>query len=298
MTPDVAIVGPTASGKSELAVAVAHRLSGEVVNTDSMQLYIGMDIGTAKLPESEREGVPHHLLDVWPVTYTATLAEFQQLALNAMADIRKRAKRAILVGGSGMYIQAVVDRWKIPGTDPAVRTQLEAELHAEGAQHLHDRLTAVDPQAAAAILPSNGRRLVRALEVVALEGTFAARLPQPAAASDVVLVGLEVPRDELDVRITDRVDRMWEKGLVAEVRSLVDAGLSRGVTARRALGYAQVLRMLAGECTEEEARLDTVAATRRFARKQQSWFRRDPRVQWLRYDRTDLLDQVMEVVGR
>ena len=295
MSRTVAIVGPTASGKSELAVDLARRVGGEVINTDSMQLYVGMNIGTAKLAESAWGDVPHHLLDIWPVTHTATLAEFQRLALAAIDDVQGRGRVPLLVGGSGMYVQAVVDRWSIPGTDPEVRTRLEAELAAVGPTALHERLASLDPEAAAQILPSNGRRTVRALEVVELQGAFTAQLPQPQPNSDVRIIGLDVSREVLDGRIAARVAAMWQAGFVDEVKSLVAQGLTEGVTARRALGYAQILRMLDGECTENEAREQTVTATRRFVRKQQSWFRRDPRIQWLAYDEANLLERATTV---
>jgi tRNA dimethylallyltransferase len=294
--PIVAVVGPTASGKSDLAVALGPLLDGEVVNADSMQLYRGMDIGTAKLSVEQRQGVPHHLLDIWPVTRTATVAEFQQLAVHAVEQVQARGRVPLLVGGSGLYVHAVVDRWEFPGTDPALRAELEQQLELVGAPELHARLAALDPDAAAHILPTNGRRVVRALEVVQLRGSYTARLPahggdeNPAEVS-AVLLGLDVPREQLDRRIEERVRQMWDAGLVAEVRELEQQGLRQGRTASRALGYAQVLRHLDGEISEDEARELTVRATRRFARKQDSWFRRDPRIRWLPYDAPDLVAQ-------
>lgn len=281
----IAVVGATAVGKSDLAVELAleQSLNGqsvEVVNADSMQVYRGMDIGTAKLTEPERRGVPHHLLDVWPVTKTATLAEYQKLALDAIEGIRARGNVPIVVGGSGMYVHSVVDRWDIPGTDPDVRSRLEAELISDGPDVLHRRLAELDPAAAIAILPTNGRRIVRALEVVAIRGSFSAQLPTFAPNPGLRLIGLRAPRPVLDERIQDRVDQMWGAGFVDEVRALEQEGLREGRTASRALGYAQVLSFLAGECAEEEAREETVRATRRFARRQESWFGRDPRIQW------------------
>jgi tRNA dimethylallyltransferase len=276
----VAVVGPTAVGKSDFAIEWALQNNGEIINADSMQLYQGMDIGTAKLTVADRRDVPHHLLDIWPVTKTATLAEYQQLALDAIADVAGRGKRPVVVGGSGMYVHSVVDRWDIPGTDPHVRGQLEAELEESGPEALHARLAAVDPAAAIAILPSNGRRIVRALEVVAVRGSFSAQLPRFERNDALMLIGLRVPRETLDERIEQRVERMWAQGFVAEVRRLEGEGLRQGLTASRALGYSQVLAFLAGECSEDEARAETVRATRRFARRQESWFNRDPRVQW------------------
>jgi tRNA dimethylallyltransferase len=280
----IAVVGSTAVGKSDFAVRLAHELEesggAEIVNADSMQVYRGMDIGTAKLTSEEWHGVRHHLLDIWPVTKTATLAEYQCLALEAVADITARGRTPIIVGGSGMYVHAVVDRWDIPGTDPETRAALEAELATLGPQDLHARLASQDPAAALAILPTNGRRIVRALEVVALRGSFSATLPTFAPNPDVRLIGLKLSRQQLDERIEQRVARMWQHGLVDEVLALERDGLREGRTASRALGYAQVLGFLAGGCTEQEARDATVRATRRFARKQESWFGRDPRIEW------------------
>jgi tRNA dimethylallyltransferase len=294
----VAVVGPTGVGKSDLAVALARHLDGEVVNADSMQVYRGMDVGTAKLTPAERAGVAHHLLDVWDVRVEASVAAYQRLARAAFADIRARGHRALLVGGSGLYVRAALDRMDFPGTDAAVRARLEAELAAVGPGALHERLAAVDPAAAIAILASNGRRIVRALEVVEITGRpFTAALPPPAYEIDAVQVGLTLPREELDRRIGARVDRMWAAGLVDEVRRLSDAGLREGRTASRALGYAQVLRHLSGEWSEEQARDETVRATRRFARRQESWFRRDDRVVWLDAADGQLVEAAVRVVG-
>jgi tRNA dimethylallyltransferase len=283
LPPVVAVVGPTATGKSDLAVELALHLDGEVVNADSMQLYRGMDVGTAKLTDAERRGVPHHLLDVWDVRVAANVADYQRLVRRQLLEIAARGRRAVLVGGSGLYVRAALDDLAFPGTDDAVRARLEAELAEAGPVALHARLAAVDPAAAAAILPSNGRRVVRALEVVEITGaSFTASLPEPGAyAVPAVQVGLTVDRPTLDARIETRVDRMWEQGLVEEVRRLAADGLREGRTASRALGYSQVLRHLDGECSQEEARAETVRATRRFARRQESWFRRDHRVRWL-----------------
>ena len=282
LPPVLAVVGATAVGKSDLAVALAQRLGGEIVNADSMQLYRGMDVGTAKLSEAEQGGVVHHVLDVWDVRDEANVAGYQRMARAAFAAARARGAQPVLVGGSGLYVRAALDRLVFPGTDPVVRARLEAELAADGPGALHRRLAEVDPEAAAHILASNGRRLVRALEVVELTGEpFTAALPEPAYEVPAVQVGLTLPRPVLDERIAARVDRMWERGLVDEVRGLVAAGLREGRTASRALGYAQVLRHLDGEWSQEQARDETVRATRRFARRQESWFRRDPRVVWL-----------------
>jgi tRNA dimethylallyltransferase len=290
----IAVVGPTAAGKSDLAVELALRLGGEAINADSMQLYRGMDIGTAKLTVAERRDVPHHLLDIWEVTRTASVAEYQELSRKIIDEVRGRGRVPLLVGGSGLYIRAALDDLEFPGTDPEVRARLEAELAELGPGPLHERLCAQDPPAAEAILATNGRRIVRALEVIEISGRpFTATLPDHRYLYDAVQIGLTVPRAELDERITLRVRRMWDAGLVEEVRALEGAGLRDGLTAGRALGYAQVLRFLAGEWTEEQAIAETVRATRRFARRQESWFRRDPRVHWLPYDAPDLLDRAL-----
>ncbi len=278
----IAIVGPTAAGKSALSLALAHELDGEVVNADSMQLYRGMDIGTAKLTPEEREGVAHHVLDIWPVTEPASVAEYQRLARAAIDDILARGRVALLVGGSGLYVRAVLERFEFPGTDAGLRAALEAELAEAGPGPLHARLAALDPGAAAHILPSNGRRIIRALEVIELTGrAFTATLPDPAPYYPSVQLGVDLDTVALDERIARRVAHMWRLGLVDEVRALVGQGLREGRTASRALGYQQVLRHLAGECTEEQAAAETVQATRRFVRRQRSWFRRDPRIRWL-----------------
>jgi tRNA dimethylallyltransferase len=281
----LAVVGPTAAGKSLLALALARELGGEVVNADSMQLYRGMDIGTAKLPVAERHGVPHYLLDVWPVTRTASVAAYQGLARTVIDGLLERGVTPVVVGGSGLYLRAALDDLRFPGTDAGLRARLTEELASVGAPRLHTRLAAADPAAAAAILPSNGRRILRALEVVELTGRpYAATMPAHVAVYDVSWLGLDLSAAVLGPRIRERVDRMWEAGLVQEVRGLEGQGLRAGVTARRALGYASVLRVLAGAMTEEQARAETVAATRRLARRQRSWFGRDPRVRWLAGD--------------
>ena len=278
----VAVVGPTATGKSALGVELALALGGEIINADSMQLYRGMDIGTAKLTVAERRGVPHHLLDILPVTHPASVAEYQQLASAAVDDVAARGLVPIVVGGSGLYLRALLDRIEFPGTDPVVRAELVSELEHIGPAALHERLCSADPAAAAAILPTNGRRIVRALEVIAITGRpFSAGLPTYESDGDVVQVGLDCDDAELDARVDARVQRMFDDGLVDEVRRLVDAGLRDGRTAPQALGYQQVLAMLEGRCTEDEAREETARATRRFVRRQRSWFRRDPRIHWV-----------------
>ncbi len=282
MTRVVAVVGPTAAGKSALSIALAHALGGEVVNADSMQLYRGMDIGTAKLSVAERGGVPHHLLDVWDVTEPASVAEYQRLARAAVDDIAARGKVPLLVGGSGLYVRAVLEEFEFPGTDAAIRARLEEELAAVGPAPLFDRLRSADPAAAERILPGNGRRIVRALEVIELTGApFTAALPAPTPFYDSVQLGVDRDTAELDERIRTRVDLMWAAGLLDEVRTLAGRGLREGRTASRALGYQQALAELDGSLTGEQAREETTRATRRFVRRQRSWFRRDARIAWL-----------------
>jgi tRNA dimethylallyltransferase len=278
----IAVVGATTAGKSDLAVDLALAMDGEVINADSMQLYRGMDIGTAKLTEAERRSVPHHLLDVWDVTQSASVAEYQELADAAIADIEGRGKVPIVTGGSGLYIRAALGDLEFPGTDEVIRQRLEAELAQHGPVPLYERLKQADPAAAAAILPSNGRRVVRALEVIELSGRpFSATMPGYEGGRPAVQLGVNVDRPELDRRIEARVDRMWAVGFEAEVRRLAARGLRDGKTASRALGYQQMLRYLDGDLTLDQARDETARATRRFARRQESWFRRDPRVRWL-----------------
>ncbi|GGP66363.1 tRNA dimethylallyltransferase [Streptomyces melanogenes] len=298
----IAVVGPTAAGKSDLGVFLAQQLGGEVVNADSMQLYRGMDIGTAKLTLDERGGVPHHLLDIWDVTEPASVAEYQKLARAEIDRLLAEGRTPVLVGGSGLYVRGAIDVLDFPGTDPEVRARLERELEQDGPGALHRLLAEADPDAARAILPSNGRRIVRALEVIEITGKpFTANLPGHDSVYDTVQIGVDVGRPELDERIALRVDRMWEAGLVDEVRALEAQGLREGRTASRALGYQQVLTALAGECTEDEARAETVRATKRFARRQDSWFRRDPRVHWLSgavEHRGELPQQALALVER
>jgi tRNA dimethylallyltransferase len=298
--PVVAVVGPTAVGKSELSLALAEELGGEVVNTDSMQLYRGMDIGTAKLGVDERRGIRHHLLDVLDVTEPATVAEFQGWARGAIADCRARGVVPVLVGGSALYTRAVLDRFEFPGTDPAVRERYELELAAVGPLALHGQLAAVDPEAAGRIIPTNGRRVVRALEVIELTGRpFSAALPaQEYADPATVQIGIDCPRPLLGERIEQRVHRMWDAGFVDEVRALERRGLRDGRTASRAIGYQQLLAHLAGECTEAEAFEATVTGTRRFARRQDAWFRKDPRVHWVTWDDPGIVASALAAVSR
>ncbi len=294
-----AVVGATASGKTELSLDLAERLGGEIVNTDAMQVYAGMDIGTAKLPVAERRGITHHLLDVLEVTQAASVAVFQQQARAVITDLRARDRTPVLVGGSALYTRAVLDQFDFPGTDDQIRARYEAELARVGARELHGVLAERDPEAAAGILPDNGRRIVRALEAVELTGRpFSASLPrQVYFVPQTIQVGVDIDRETLDRRIEARVDAMFEAGLVEEVRELLDQGLAAGRTASRAIGYRQVAAHLAGESTEAEARDATKAATRRFARRQDSWFRNDPRVVWVRFDDPDRLERALSAVA-
>jgi len=297
MSRVLAIVGPTATGKSDLAVEVARQVDAEVVNADSMQLYRGMDIGTAKLSTEQQRGVPHHLLDVLEVTETATVAAYQRVARATVDDLIARDRTAIMVGGSGLYLRAVLDDLDFPSTDSDVRAELEAELAAHGSIPLHTRLARVDPAAATAIHRHNGRKIVRALEVIALTGQpFRASMPEPRDRYRAAWIGLDDEPDSLDRRIEARVDRMWADGLIGEVERLATLGLRDGVTASRALGYAQVLRHLDGEYSSDQARLITQQATRRFVRRQRSWFRREERIQWLPADGPDLLDRTVQAL--
>ena len=292
------MVGPTGTGKSELGIELAKQVHGEVVNADSMQLYRGMDIGTAKVSPSERRRVPHHLLDIWPVTYPASVAEYQHRARTVIDELHGRGVVPVLVGGSGLYVRAALDRIEFPGTDPQLRTTLETELASIGPVALHERLARRDPAAAAAILPTNGRRIVRALEVVELTGRpFTAALPSYESVYDVVQIGLDLDDAALDERVDARVERMFAGGLVGEVKTLVDEGLRDGRTASRALGYQQVLAMLDGVIDEAQAIATTAMATRRFVRRQRSWFRRDPRIRWLDAGTPDLPALALALAG-
>ncbi|WP_269302565.1 tRNA (adenosine(37)-N6)-dimethylallyltransferase MiaA [Aeromicrobium sp. HA] len=295
--PVVAVVGPTASGKTRLSVDLARAVHGEVVNTDSVQLYRGMDVGSAKATPDERGGVPHHLLDVLDPVQEASVAAFQREARAAIEQIRARDAVPILVGGSSLYVRAVLDPLDFPGTDPAVRRRWTERLDEVGPEALHEELARRDPAAAEAILPTNGRRIVRALEVGELTGEpFAATMPAYASIyPEVVMIGLDVPRDVLDARIDARVEQMWADGLVDEVRGL--PGLAGSPTASRALGYQQVLAMLAGDLTEEEAKEETKSGTRRFARRQDRMMRKDPRIHWLPFDDPDLLARAVALAG-
>lgn len=302
--PVVVINGPTASGKSGLAVDVARALvadgvPAEVLNTDSMLVYRGMDIGTAKPTVAERAGVPHHLIDILDITEEASVARLQELARAAIAECRGRGVVPILVGGSALYVHAIIDEFNFPATDAALRARLEAELEELGAAALHERLAARAPEVAAGILPGNGRRTVRALEALELTGSFRSQLPQwRYALAPVLQYAVDLPRAELDERIADRVEAMWLAGLVEEVSELERRGLREGRTASRAIGYRQVLAYLAGECSLDEAKQTTIQVTRRFARKQLGWLRRDQRIVWLEPGPQAVAAIVSDVHGR
>ena len=299
----VAIVGATGTGKSALSLDLAGALAAlgreaEIVNADAMQLYRGMDIGTAKLPVADRRGIPHHLLDVLDVTEDASVARYQGWARDAVQDILARGAVPILVGGSGLYVSSVLYDFRFPGTDPAVRARLEAELASEGPGALHARLTAVDPVAAASIGPYNGRRIVRALEVVELTGApFGAGLSaQTRIWMPTTIVGLRAPRAELVARLDERVRGMWRDGLVDEARSLLPMGLAHAATAGQAIGYAQAIAQLSGQLEEAEAIALTSALTRRYARRQVGWFRREKLTDWLDYDDSERTERALQLV--
>jgi tRNA dimethylallyltransferase len=296
----IAVVGPTATGKSELAVNLALELGGEVVNADAMQLYRDMDIGTAKVTAQERRGVPHHLLDVLDVTETASVAAYQRDARERVETLLAAGKVPVLAGGSGLYVQAVLDDLRFPGTEPAVRARLDEEAEAVGAERLHRRLAEVDPEAAAAILPSNVRRIVRALEVIEITGRpFSANLPQSGPARyGTVMIGVDREVAQLDARVDLRVERMFAAGLVDEVAALAERGLRRGKTASRALGYQQVLAAMDDDGDFDAAASATAQATRRFVRKQRSWFRRDKRIHWFDGAEEHLADRILSLLAK
>lgn len=301
--PLIVINGPTASGKSSLAIDVAERLiaagqPAEIVNADAYAVYRGMDIGTAKPSAADLVKVKHHLVDILDITETASVAEFQTMARDVIADLRAAGITPVLVGGSALYVRAVVDTFDFPGTDPAVRAKWDARLTEIGPEALHAELAAISPEAAAGILPGNGRRIVRALEVIELTGSFTPVLPEPTyALANVHQFGLRIDREQMDARIAARVEQMWAHGLVAEVEELVAQGLRQGLTASRALGYAQVLAHLAGECSDDEAKQATIAGTRRFARKQLGWFNRDDRITWFDWDDPTAAETIIRIVG-
>jgi tRNA dimethylallyltransferase len=280
----IIICGATATGKSDLAVALAQEIGGEIVNADSMQVYEGMDIGTAKLTVAERKGITHHLLDVLTVRQDSTVAWYQEIARTTIDEIHQRGQNAIIVGGTGLYIKAIVDDLNFPDTDPVIRSRLELEAIEQGSAVLFARLEKLDPAAALAIDRANTRRIIRALEVIEITGQpFTANLPREASSRypHALHFGLSQDRESLDVRVSTRVDAMWEAGLVEEVEGLALTGLREGVTAQKALGYAQVLQMMDGLLTSDQAREETKRVTRQYIRRQDTWFSRDGRIHWL-----------------
>jgi len=284
MSRVIVICGATATGKSDIAIEVAQSINGEIINADSMQLYRGMDIGTAKLALAERGGIEHHLLDVLDVNQDSTVAWYQDQARTVITEIHGRGKDAVIVGGTGLYIKAILDDLNFPDTDAEVRAKLEAEAVEFGAASLFQRLEQLDPAAALAIDQANTRRIIRALEVIEITGQpFTANLPREDSSRypDAMQFGLVMDRDHLRERIDLRVDRMWERGFVAEVDQLITQGIKDGSTAQRALGYAQIISMRNGLMSEVEAKEDTKRASRQYARRQETWFSRDIRIQWV-----------------
>jgi tRNA dimethylallyltransferase len=280
----IVICGATATGKSDLAVTLAHEIDAEIINADSMQLYKGMDIGTAKITTEERKGIPHHLMDLLDVTQDANVAWYQENARAAITEIHARGKNVIVVGGTGLYIKAILDELNFPDTNPVVRAELELEFATRGIDPLFERLEKLDPAAALAIDKANSRRVIRALEVIKITGKpFTANLPREESSRYPYArqFGLVMDRDALSERISIRVERMWEQGLVAEAEKLLVAGITQGVTAQRALGYAQVIAQIEGKVTEEEAKEETKRATRQYSRRQETWFSRDERIAWI-----------------
>jgi tRNA dimethylallyltransferase len=298
MEPVAAIVGATGIGKTEVSVSLARRLDAEIVSMDSMQVYRGMDIGTAKPADTIRQDVPHHLLDLFDPSHEMTVAEFQALGRSAVAEIAARRKRPLLVGGSGLYFRSVVDDLRFPPRSMAVRAALEAEIEALGAEAMHQRLVVLDPDAAAKIEPNNARRIARALEVIEVTG-------RPFSENDswerfesiyeLRVAGLTLPRGQLFARLEERIDKMLADGLIGEARALQGAGISR--TAAQALGYRQILEAPEGR-SQDQIRDDILAATKRFARRQESWFRSDPRVVWFDAGEPDLGDRLADFFRR
>ena len=290
------IVGATATGKSELSLQLAERLDGEIVNADSMQLYRGMDIGTAKLSMQDRRGIPHHLIDILDVTEDASVAQYQSWARGKIDELLSSGKSVVVVGGTGLYVKAILDELNFPDTNPEVRAKLAEEADRIGGEAMHQRLSKLDPAAAAAIPKENVRKVVRALEVIEITGKpFTANLPRDGASyyPDAWQFGLVMNREDLKERIDRRVDQMWREGLVSEVRSLVEKGLNSGKTARAALGYSQILDYLAEKTSEEQAREETKRATRAYARRQETWFSRDGRIKWLKGDTDERLEAIL-----
>jgi tRNA dimethylallyltransferase len=280
----IVICGATATGKSDIALEIAEQIGAEIINADSMQLYTGMDIGTAKLSVAQRRGIPHHLLDVLSVKQDSTVAWYQQLAREQIDEIHSRNQHVVIVGGTGLYIKAVLDDLNFPDTNPEVRARLESEAEEFGSDSLFVRLQELDPAAALAIDRANTRRIIRALEVIEITGKpFTANLPREDSSRfpDALQFGLVMEREHLGERIDLRVEKMWEQGFVAEVDALIADGILEGSTAQRALGYSALIAMRAGHMTEVEAKEETKRSTRQYARRQETWFSRDARIQWI-----------------
>jgi len=283
-SPLIVICGATATGKSDLAIALAQKVGGEIINADSMQVYQGMDIGTAKVPLAERGGIPHHLLDIYPVNQDMTVARYQEIAREKVDQLRAAGTPTIVVGGTGLYIKSILDDLNFPDTDPDIRQKITDEAEAIGNEALHAKLAALDPIAALAIPFENVRRVIRALEVIEITGQpYTTNLPREGSTRypDAIQIGLAMDREDLGERINKRVDRMWELGFVDEVEELINQGLLEAKTAQAAIGYAQIIAMKHGVISEEEARDDTKRATRQYVRRQETWFSRDARITWL-----------------
>jgi tRNA dimethylallyltransferase len=303
MTRLIAVVGPTGAGKSALAIQIAKHIASmggtaEIINCDSMQFYKGMDVGTAKLPLAERQGVEHHLFDFLEITDESTAAEYQQLARPLIAELQSRGITPILVGGSMLYVAAVLNRFEFPARDEELRARLEQDLIDLGPHEMHRRLKSLDPVAASRIIPENGRRSVRAIEIVTLTGEpFAAALPEvPEDWQPVLEIGITGDREDLRARLETRVHQMWSQGLIDEVKALESKGIRHGKTSSVAIGYSQAIKQIDGEMAEVEAIADTVRLTQKYARRQMSWFRRDQRIQWLDYQDPDAVTKAFALV--
>ena len=295
----VVICGATATGKSDLAVLLAEKTNAEIINADSMQLYRGMDIGTAKISIDQRQGIAHHMMDLLDVTEDANVAWYQEKARSVISEIHGRGKDAIIVGGTGLYIKAILDELNFPDTDPVVRAELELELATKGIAPLFERLEKLDPAAALVIDKANSRRVIRALEVIKITGKpFTANLPREESSRypNAKQFGLVMDRDSLSERISLRVDQMWERGLVQEAEKLLAAGIMQGTTAQRALGYAQVIAQIEGKVSQEEAQEETKRATRQYARRQETWFSRDERITWISPTQ-NALERILESIN-
>ena len=292
----IAIVGPTAVGKTALSLEIAEKFSAEIINADAMQIYKGMDIGTAKLPLSQRRGIVHHQIDVLDPSEEANVSQYQKQSREIINDLLSKNVQPLLVGGSGLYVNSVLEDLEFPGTNLEVRAKYEEILDEKGVDALFQMLKEIDPKAAENILPNNARKIVRALEVNEITGkAFNAKLPEPSPIFSDVRIALDMPRDLLDKRISDRVHQMFEEGFVDEVKS-IEKNLRLGKTALRALGYSQVLSLLAGEISEDEAITLTINATKKFARRQLSWFRRDPLIHWLDATSPDLFEESLRLI--